>query len=316
MAGNSTKDTKDSKDSAENKNAFGVPAYQYQIRLPGFAFEGPLDLLLQLIERNELPITEIALARIADEYISYINALNEVNPAELAEFLVIATKLVRIKSEALLPLPPSRSGEAENAPSAAEELIAQLREYRQVKEAAQFLRERQEQNFRSYPSRRVGPDETINQQVNLALAQMGLTPAPALGGVKLGDLLNLVKRRLNQQQQQQLKLPLPATQQDLKKLVRSIKIEDKIALIEARLDEAETLALEDAEQPRHVEFTSLFDPANPPGSLEVIITFMAVLELLRRRLVEIRQDALFGEIYVERVANLFTRSETPTRAEN
>lgn len=307
---------KNSADAPDHKNAFGVPTYQYQIRLPGFSFEGPLDLLLQVIERNELQITEIALARIADEYISYINELNEVNPAELAEFLVIATKLVRIKSEALLPLPPARSGEAENAPSAAEELIAQLKEYRLVKEAAQFLRDRQEHNFRSYPSRRVGADEIINQQVNSALQQMGITPAPALAGVKLTDLLNLVRRRLNQQQQQQLKLPLPATQQDLSKLVRSIKIEDKIALIEAGLNEVEAQHVENSEQPRHVEFTALFDPANPPGSLEIIITFMAVLELLRRRQVEVRQDALFGEIYIERVANLFTVAEKPENPEN
>jgi segregation and condensation protein A len=278
----------------EKTNAFGVPTYQYQIRLPGFDFEGPLDLLLQLIERNELPITEIALARIADEYVTYINQLSEVNPAELAEFLVIAAKLLLIKSIVLLPAPPARANAAEEAPNAAEELLAQIREYKRVKEAAVSLRERQEQGFHAYTSRRVGPNDTILQQVSAALLEQD-APSPSIGpgSLKLKDLLALVQRRLTQQQQQQLKLPLAASEQDLKVLVRSIKIEDKIQLLETRME---------ADSNRPVEFTSLFDPASPPGPVEVIVTFMAVLELLRRRLVTVRQDELFGEIYVERVA--------------
>ncbi len=279
----------------EKTNAFGVPIYQYQIRLPGFDFEGPLDLLLQLIERNELPITEIALARIADEYVEYINRLSEVNPAELAEFLVIAAKLLLIKSYALLPAPPARPNSAEESPNAAEELLAQLREYKRVKEAALSLRERQERGYRAFPSQRIGPNEVITQQLNAALHENGATlEGVGLGGLKLKDLLALVQRRLNAQQQQQLKLPLLASEQDLKVLVRSVKIEDKIALLEKRM-------AADTESPQVVEFTSLFDPANPPSPVEVIVSFMAVLELLRRREVSVQQEALFGEIYIEPV---------------
>ncbi len=285
----------------EKTNAFGVPVYQYQIRLPGFDFEGPLDLLLQLIERNELPITEIALARIADEYVSYVNQLSEVNPAELAEFLVIAARLLLIKSQALLPLPPSRASEAEDAPSAAEELLAQLREYKRVKDAAVSLRDRQEQGYHAFTTRRIGPDETMMQQVNAALREQGVTEGVGLGGLKLKDVLALVQRRLTAQQQQQLKLPMPASEQELKVLVRSVKIEDKIRLLETRMDLAQAAANAGPNQGRYVEFTSLFDPEAPPSQVEVIVSFMAVLELLRRRLVHIRQDELFGEIYIERV---------------
>lgn len=289
-------------------NAFGVPTYQYQINLPGFDFEGPLDLLLQLIERNELPITEIALANIADEYVAYVNRLNEVDPAEIAEFLVIAAKLLYIKSQALLPAPPPRPGDAENAATAAEELIAQLREYKQIKDAAQFLRDRQEGGMRSYPTRRVGLNETMSDGVNEALQKLsGRSLANAgLAHLKLSDLLALVKRRLAAQQQQQLKLPLPATAHDMRQLVRSVKIEDKIALIEAKLDDIEAARLQNRPAASAVEFTSLFDPQNPPGSIEVIVTFMAILELLRRRLVEVSQHELFGEIYVNRPPTLFS----------
>ncbi|HEX2914586.1 MAG TPA: segregation/condensation protein A [Chloroflexia bacterium] len=282
-----------------NTNAFGVPTYQYQIRLPGIDFEGPLDLLLQVIERNELTITEIALARIADEYVSYINQLTEINPAELAEFLVIAARLLLIKSQALLPLPPSRSGDGEDAPSAAEELLAQLREYKQVKDAAAALRERQENGLRSFSSQRIGPNEAIMRQVNSDLQAMGAPPV-GIGGMKLNDLLALVKRRLASQKQQQLKLPMEASPQELKRLVRSVKIEDKIQLLETRLNEVETQAADSA-QSRYVEFTSLFDPETPPSSVEVIVTFMAVLELVRRRKAQTRQDDLFNEIYIERI---------------
>lgn len=277
----------------ETRNAFGVPTYQYQIRLPGFEFEGPLDLLLQTIERKQLPITQISLANIADEYVSYIKSLKEVNPAELAEFLVLAAKLLLIKSQALLPLPPAKVGNADDAASAAEELLAQLRDYKQMKEAALHLRERQEQNIRSFGSQRVGPNEIIIGQVNADLREIGnSTMAIGLGGLGLSEVLTLVKRRLAAQKQQSAKLPTPASETELKRLVRSIKIEDKIALLERRLDEV---------QAGEVEFTSLFDPATPPGNVEVIVTFMAVLELLRRRLVDVRQDQLFGEIIINRI---------------
>jgi segregation and condensation protein A len=283
--------------SNEKLNAFGVPAYQYQISLPGFDFEGPLDLLLQLIERNQLPITEIALARIAEQYVVYIKQLSEVNPAELAEFLVIAARLLLIKSLALLPAPPSRGSEAEDAASAAEELLAQLRRYRQVKEAAARLRELQEDGRRAFASQRIGPNDLIVRQVNQTLLEVGGPPAgTGLGGLKLSDLLALVKRRLKAQQQQASKLPQTARPDELKGLVRSVKIEDKIRLLEARL--AGAAPLPGAKVAAPVEFTSLFDPAEPPSPVEVIVTFMAVLELVRRRQVTVEQADLFGEMLI------------------
>ena len=117
-----------------------------------------------------------------------------------------------------------------------------------------------------------------------------------LQGVTLKDLLKLVERRLAAQAQQQLKLPLPATSQQLKRLVHSVKIGDKIGLIRERLK---------ARQGGRIEFSSLFvaDQAQKemPSPLEVIVTFMAVLELVRRKQAQAHQDELFGEIFIESV---------------
>jgi len=275
------------------RNVFGIPVYQYQVRLPGFSFEGPLDLLLQLIERNELPIAEISLANIADEYTDYINQLTEINPAELSEFLVISAKLLLIKSAALLPAPPARPGAAEQGPSEAEELLSQLREYKRIREASQFLQERQEQALHSYPSQRIGPSETQLREVNAVLEKLGRAQAgEGLQGLKLNDLLSLVKRRLNSQQQQQLKLPLALNPEGLATLGRSVKIEDRIIVLEERL-----------KTEKQVAFTSLFEPSEQDEkqqNIEIIVTFMAVLELLRRKTATAHQDALFGEIFVEK----------------
>lgn len=265
--------------------------FQYQLNLPGYSFHGPLDLLLQLIEKRELPITEIALARIADEYVRHIEQLDEVNPAELADFLVVAARLLLIKSNALLPAPPSRNAEAEEEGNTAEELMAQLREYKRIKEAAENLRQRQEAGLHSYASRRIGLSELNLRQVTEELEKHQRTAGAGLQGLKLTDLIALVRRRLASQAAQQLKLPLTASPQHLRELVRSVKIEDKIALVEERLK---------AKPTARIEFTSLFDleAAEPPSSVEVIVTFMGVLELLRRKQIQVEQPELFGEIII------------------
>ncbi len=275
----------------QHRDILAIPAIRYQVRLPGFDFEGPLDLLLQLIERNELPITQISLANIAEEYTSYINQLTEINPSELSEFLVISAKLLLIKSAALLPAPPARPGDPEEArPTEAEELLALLLEYKRIKDAAKVLQQRQESGFRAYPSQRIGPTEVQLREVTLALEKMGRGKAgEGLQGLKLNDLLALVRRRLLAAKQEQLKLPL-AIQPD--KLGRTVKIEERISALEERMLTE-----------KQVTFSSLFnweelEEDDRQTNLQIIVTFMAVLELLRRKSAVAVQDELFGEIYI------------------
>ncbi|HJL70663.1 MAG TPA: segregation/condensation protein A, partial [Anaerolineales bacterium] len=123
----------------------------YSVSLP--VFNGPLDLLLRMIEREELDITRVALAQVTDQYIRHISGLKERRVEGLADFLVLAARLVLIKSQALLPRPPAL-GPA--APDPGEELARQLRMYRRFKRAAQSFMARQRAGVRTFV-RLVGP---------------------------------------------------------------------------------------------------------------------------------------------------------------
>src|SRR5579859_26145 len=101
-------------------------ALDYIVQLP--AFEGPLDLLLRLIERQELDITTIALAQVADQYLAQVRAMPSPDPAALSAFLVMAARLLLIKSRALLPRPAPASTANERLDEGAE-LVQQLRDY-------------------------------------------------------------------------------------------------------------------------------------------------------------------------------------------
>ena len=148
----------------------------YAVRLD--IFEGPLDLLLRLIEKAELDITTISLALVTDQYLEYIHQLEEVQPDVLADFLVVAAKLILIKSRALLPQAPVLREDEEDV---GRDLVRQLEEYRRFKEASLALREREEQGLHSHV--RVAPPVT---------SPRSLTP----GEVSLEDLLAALQRVL------------------------------------------------------------------------------------------------------------------------
>ncbi len=118
----------------------------YQVKLP--VFEGPLDLLLHLIEREELDITEVSLAQVTNQYVDYLAQFGERQLDNLADFLVVAAKLLLIKSRVLLPQPPltSTSEEEEDA----DDLVRQLIEYKRFKEAALRLAEIEALGLHSY----------------------------------------------------------------------------------------------------------------------------------------------------------------------
>jgi Segregation and condensation protein ScpA len=117
----------------------------YTVQLP--VFEGPLDLLLHLIERAELDITRVALAQVTDQFLGYLAAMQERHMDEVVSFLVIAARLLQIKSEALLPRPPQREAGEEDP---GEELARQLRLYKAFKKSAEFLQQRESLGLRSY----------------------------------------------------------------------------------------------------------------------------------------------------------------------
>jgi segregation and condensation protein A len=232
----------------------------YQIRLP--VFEGPLDLLLQLTEREELDITAVALAQVTDQYLERLAELERRQTKDLADFLVVAAKLVLIKSLALLPR-PSKSAPDDEMQQVGQDLVRQLQIYKQFKEIAGVLHEREARGLRSY--------------IRLALPPRP-APQPELSEVTLQQLLTLAQEALE-----------VTTGPPVGQVVSpvTVTIEEQIDHIEHQLS-------------RHhqIVFRALLSQA--ATRIEVIVTLWAVLELIKQDRVCVRQDHLFGEIVIQK----------------
>lgn len=228
----------------------------YTVQLPVFA--GPLDLLLQLIERNELEITKVSLAQVTDQFLSYIKVLEDLHIADIADFLVIAAKLILIKSEALLPRPVERAPGEEDP---GDELARQLLAYKRYKEVATLLRRREETGLRTYL--RLAPPPKIE-------AQLDMSRITSL------DLLEAVRRALALQPE---KPPLGTVVAPPK-----VTIRDQIRIIAHTLKTGQGRG----------SFQGML--AKSSSRLEIVVTFLAILELIKRRKIEARQEQRFGDI--------------------
>jgi segregation and condensation protein A len=231
----------------------------YQVALP--VFEGPLDLLLHLIEQQRLDITQVGLAQVTDQYLSHLATLDRIDPGQVADFLVIAARLILIKSRWLLPQ-PSIENEEDKDTDAGEDLVRQLREYRRFKAAAQALSERDAQGLRAYV--RQAPPPPLPTRADL-------------GDVTLDDLLAAVRQALQAQ---------PAPSPDIV-APHAVTIADRIDFIRRRL----------VAHRGRLSFAGLL--ASARSRLEIIVTFLALLELIKLREVAARQDRLFGDILIE-----------------
>lgn len=227
----------------------------YTVQLP--VFEGPLDLLLELIERAELDITRIALAEVTDQYLDHMRALEEHRLDDLASFLVIAARLLQIKSEALLPRPVEREPGEEDPGDA---LARQLIEYRRYKRIAELLSQREEDGMRSFF--RIAPVRSMEPKLDL-------------GGVTLADLraafLDALAASPKRPSVGRVVVP------------PRVNIREKIGLILRTIRAA-----------GRATFRSLISGVE--SRVEVVVSFLAMLELVRLRRVFAEQSELFGEI--------------------
>jgi segregation and condensation protein A len=235
------------------------PPPKYRIDVP--AFSGPLDLLLQLIERQELDITAISLARVTEQYLEQIEALKEDRLEELIDFLVIGARLVLIKSRALLPQEPS-VGEEDEEEDPAEALLRQLRRYRQFKQAAGWLGERENQGLRSYL--RVAPPPKLPSRLDMS-------------NITVDALVAAVQAALARE----------ATMEDSVSVARPrvLTIQDQIG----RLRRIVRRGLS-------VTFDELL--SEKVTRAEIAVSLLAVLELIKRREVTAVQEAMFGKIAI------------------
>lgn len=236
-------------------NVLGHQAHGYTVTTP--VYEGPLDLLLQLIERAELDITRLALAQVTDQYLAYIHAAVTLPAEEVSAFLVIASRLLQIKSEALLPRPPIRE-EGEEDPG--EALARQLIEYRRFKRIADLLGVRQAANLHTHL--RLAPPPRVEAILDMS----------GLGIMDLVEAARLIFSRADLRPQLgTVVTPSPVT------------IRQKIGLIFKTLN-----------QKGRASFYSLLHGVRT--RLEVVVTFLALLELIKRQRVQVQQEKNFGEI--------------------
>jgi len=241
----------------------------YAVSLP--AFQGPLDLLLQLIEKQELNISEISLLAVTDQYWQTIEqmqsgGMQQVEPGALADFLVVASRLLYIKSRSLLPQPrpPDEEGEEDSADA----LIKQLLEYRQFKLMAEGLKEREALGLRAFP--RMAPRPVVEKRLDLSNVDL--------------DRLHATLRKVLQRIPSDPPLPRVKTY--------SITVAEQLENVRAYI-RANAVGVEGGAYPP-IAFIELL--GRSWTRLEVIVTFLAILELIKQQELEVIQDATFGEI--------------------
>jgi segregation and condensation protein A len=235
-----------------------LPAQTEGIHLTLPYFEGPLDLLLHLIEREELDITSVALVAVADQYLRILRQSEQINLDALADFIWIGARLLLIKSRALLPRPPADDAvEEEEDP---DDLARQLLEYKLFKDAAGRLRGIENEGLHSYP--RVAPPPEP-------------PPPPGLDGVTLDLLRQMVETALAREPERREHHPV----------IHPYKftVREKIDLLR------DMLAAEG-----RVSFRGVIERC--VTRMEIIVSFMAVLELIKSRVLDAVQDAMFADI--------------------
>lgn len=221
-------------------------------------FSGPLDLLLNLIEEQKLPITEVSISTVTEQYLEYLTSLEQESPDEIADFLVIASRILLMKAKAILPmfLP-----EEENGPS----LEDQLRIYKKFVEASRLLNKSWLGPFRSFfrlePVRKaegfVPPENVTVKSVHKSM-------------------LNIVAR---------LKPPKPLPQMEMDK---TVSIKEVIERIKNLLKS-------------HKQFDFHKSLKEKDNKTEMIIGFLALLELVKQQIVHLDQQSHFGDIMVKKV---------------
>ncbi|MEY2439379.1 MAG: segregation and condensation protein [Verrucomicrobiota bacterium] len=233
----------------------------YKVKLE--VFEGPLDLLLFLIKRDEIDIYDISIERIARQYLEYLQAFKELNIEVAGEFVVMAANLIYLKSRSLLPVdqqPPDEEAEEDDPRW---DLIRQLIEYKKFKEAAAQLHLRELEQQRIFP-------RTGNSSPEFAAAPL------RLGEVGIFQLINAFQNVIKRVE----------AREDLREIFNEqFTVSDKIEIILRRVAGGVRL-----------RFSDLFEAV--VSRVEMVVTFLALLELIRLKQVRAVQSDPLGEIEI------------------
>lgn len=220
-------------------------------------FEGPLDLLLKLIEENNFDITKISLAKITDQYVSYMAEIEELRPVDLADFLVMAAKLLYIKSKALLPFLIWNEDEDSD-------LEEQLKLYKEFLEASEKIKKMiNKKRF------------TFTREKQLNANDIIFNPPPSVNIRRLSEICNDILAKLE-----------PIFELPKKLVEKTISIKEKIQEIRDLLFAQKSFS-----------FNYFIEIAG--NRTEIIVSFLAILELVKQSEVNLTQEILFEEIIIE-----------------
>ena len=226
-------------------------------------FSGPMDLLLYLVKKHEVDITQVPIARIAEEFVVYLDVLEDLAIDQVGEFVEFASVLLEIKARALVPRPEEQPEEA--VEPVREDLVRRLLEYKQYRDAAVMLEDRARQWELRFP--RLATDEPARRASPVEVT---------IGDVQVWDLVGAMARVLRKREKRK---PRQIVQDDTP--------------IEVHIERVDALVHERG----RVAFSELLDADMPRSRLMGI--FLAVLELTRRGRLATRQDKLFDEIWLE-----------------
>ncbi|MBO0724788.1 MAG: segregation/condensation protein A [Blastocatellia bacterium] len=239
----------------------------YRVKLE--IFEGPLDLLLYLIKKDEIDIYDIPISHITEQYLAYLELMQELDIAVAGDFLVMASTLIYIKSKMLLPPEPKVGGEEDLSEDPRAELVERLLEYQKFKSASQMLYSRVEIESACYTR---GPLETDSSNPEVSATVF--------------DLLR-VFREILKRAEAQIEMEIARDE---------MTIAEKLAQIHAMLDERD-----------RINVRELFEMSR--SKRELIITFLALLELVKEWKIHLTQSELFGDIFAAK------RAEAPRDVE-
>jgi segregation and condensation protein A len=248
-------------ETAPNEEAFESQLDAIQIKVQ--AFEGPLDLLVHLIKKNQMNVYDIEVATITRQYLEYLNLMQELNLDVASEFLVMAATLIHIKSKMLLPRPETAAGDPMEEEDPRDALVRRLLEHQKFKAAAEMLHEKE--TLRSAQWAR--PDTRIQEIA-------GDDYEPEIE-VDLFSLLSAFKQVLERARERPPVL-LPPEQ---------VSIEARIEQMLERLSETDACGFEDLFQ-------------NDATRADMIVTFLAMLEMIRLKLIRVFQQGGAGAIRI------------------
>lgn len=261
----------------------------YNFVLP--TFEGPLDLLFHLLDKNEVDIYDIPIAKITEQYLEYINNMQRFDLDLASEFLVMAAKLLSIKAKMLLPKPPKldHDEDAELDVDPRDELVERLLEYKKFKVIAEHFKEREQVQGKVYT--RENEEEMFEHL---------FTEENPLEGTSLFDLLDALKEVLDRVDEEIVPAATEMPRDE-------VSIRDKMREVMRRL----------VFHSNGMSFVELF--VGSASRVEVVVTFLAVLELIKMKKLQVHQSMVFGDIMLYSRREQFeneTESEMDTSSES